>query len=1002
MPALLPTPLTRFVGRARELSELRGLLPTARLITLTGPGGSGKTRLALQLAQAVSPDFAAGTAWIDLTALFDPAHVAAAAAHQLKVNAPDDRSVLEVLQATLHNKQLLLVLDNCEQVLPAVVALVLVLLDKCPALVILATSSQPLNVPCEHVYAVPPLSISPSPREGDLLKGGGDRGKSESDAAQLFIDRAREVLPSFAVTTNNLALIDSICRRLDGLPLAIELAAARVKMLSLAQIVDRLEDALKLLTRGTPAQAARHQTLRTVMDWSYQCLSNAEQTLLRRLSVFAGSFTLDAVETVCDLKDVGSSSLDLLSDLADKSWLTAGRQSEADTVRYRLLETIRQYAREQLIACGEMTVLQQRLLEWSSALTEQAEPQLAGPDQTLWLERLETELDNLRAALRWAATPEAAPEAAMAGLRVAGALERLWWVHAHLSEGRAWLSTLLAGNARAADPIRAKALFAAGVLAYRQSDYAAATVHHTEALELRRRLNDVRGQAYSLNNLGNIALDQGDSARAESLYTQGLELRRALNDQWGIASSLNNLGAAVFAQGDYVRAAHLYDESLSLYWQLGDHWSIASTLNNLGETRRRLGDGAQARALFEQSLELRRGLGDQRGVALVLFNWANLALDERNWAKTAALLTESMTLLQAGHNLSDLAGCLERYALLQARRGQPKSAARLYGAAEALRRVLGAPLPVADRLEYDQGLAEVHAQLESGSFAAAWAIGQTLTVDQAVAEALADKLAEPLSGVNASPIEPPALPILRLYALGPTHVLVHDRALISTDWTYTKAKELLCYFMARPPATKSQIGLDVWPEASADQLRNIFHRALHHLRKALGQAEWIVFTDDAYSFNRALNYWCDVDEFDRHLRAARTPDRAQAAQQLEAAIALWRGDFAEDLDAGDWIIYQREELRRKYVQALIDLGTLYFAEAQYDRAVAAYRRLLALDNYQELAHRELMRCLVQQGEIGHALQHYQYLREMLQRELQAEPSPETTMLYERIRRGAEV
>src|SRR5512138_2926701 len=301
MPASLPTPATRFVGRACELRELRGLLQTERLITLTGPGGSGKTRLALQLAQAASSDFAAGAAWIDLTALFDPAHVAAAAAQQLKVNAPDDRSVLEMLQIVLHDKQLLLVLDNCEQVLPAVVALVLALLDNCPALVILATSSQPLNVPGEHSYAVPPLSLSRAPREEDLLKGEGGRGESESDAAQLFIDRAREVLPAFAVTTDTLALIDSICRRLDGLPLAIELAAARVKMLSLAQIVDRVEDALKLLTRGTPAQAARHQTLRTVMDWSYQCLSNAEQTLLRRLSVFAGSFTLEAVETVCDL-----------------------------------------------------------------------------------------------------------------------------------------------------------------------------------------------------------------------------------------------------------------------------------------------------------------------------------------------------------------------------------------------------------------------------------------------------------------------------------------------------------------------------------------------------------------------------------------------------------------------------------------------------------------------------------------------------------------------------
>lgn len=279
-----------------------------------------------------------------------------------------------------------------------------------------------------------------------------------------------------------------------------------------------------------------------------------------------------------------------------------------------------------------------------------------------------------------------------------------------------------------------------------------------------------------------------------------------------------------------------------------------------------------------------------------------------------------------------------------------------------------------------------------------------MRLEQALAEVLLEETTVTPSPVAATSVEPE----LRIYALGTTQVIAGDRALTSADWTYHKAKELLYYFISQPPMTKAQIGLDVWPDASANQLRNIFHRAMHHLRKALGQPDWIVFADETYSFDRALNFWCDLHEFETLLRpigsiaGLKPADQAAAIRRLESAVQLWRGDFVEDLDAGEWAIFKREELRRRYVQALIDLGALYFAEAQYDRAVAVYRRLLALDNYLELAHRELMRCFARQGETSHAIQHYQHLREMLQRELQAEPSPETVMLYERLKRGESV
>ena len=317
--------------------------------------------------------------------------------------------------------------------------------------------------------------------------------------------------------------------------------------------------------------------------------------------------------------------------------------------------------------------------------------------------------------------------------------------------------------------------------------------------------------------------------------------------------------------------------------------------------------------------------------------------------------------------------------------------------AAAQRVGLSTPLLLTDRPRLDAALHAHRAKFDTV---------QAASFDQVVAEALGE--IEPAA--PAQPIEPrtPPEPLLRIFALGATRVLLNDRALTSTDWTYTKAKELLFYFITHPPANKAQIGLDIWPDASADQLRNIFHRAMHHLRKALGPLDRIVFADDAYSFNRSLNYWCDLHEFEALLGSIgsianlKPTDRSVAIQRLESAVQLWRGDFVEDLDAGEWAIFQREELRQRYVRALIDLGALHFADAHYDRAAAVYRRLLALDAYLELAHRELMRCLVRQGEAGHAVQHYQHLHEMLKRELQAEPSPETVMMYERIRRGDEV
>jgi len=1058
MSTVLPAPLTRFVGRARELRELRGRLSSDRLITLTGPGGSGKTRLALQLASEQSLP----VHWIDLSTVIDPDQVAVTIRRTLGLGEQPDRSARDLVIDFLRDQSALLVFDNCEQISAAVAALAQALIDQCGAVKIVATSLHPLGVPRERGYAVPPLALSPSPSQGE------GKGEGASDAVQLFLDRAHEVLPSLETTPESLALIDTICWRLDGLPLAIELAAARVKLLALAQIADRLEDALKLLSRGTPAQVTRHQTLRAVMDWSYQLLTSDQQTLFRRLAVFAGSFTLEMIEAVCDVQET----LDTLSDLVDRSLVTVER-GLTDRARYRLLLIIRQYAREQLEASGEGDRLRSMLLHRAVQWTEDIAPHLIGDDQALWLQRIELEQDNWRAALRWACTSHQVD----AGLRLANALWRYWMTRNTLSEGRAWLEELIALSATSTvdDRARAHALFGAGRIACRQGDDDHAAQRGEESLTVFRALGDDGGVVKALSLLALVAVDRGEHARAEQLYAEALTIsHRTGNDYYTAVLLVNlglmhhdrtefaqavrcyeevftlvprlseparaardNLGDAALRQGQYARAEQLLADAIALDRKLGNHLAIANDLINLAEAVRQQGQVARARQYAAEAINLHRQAGRISGLSEAYSVLGDLALDSDDLAAAQIAYEQSlayarqavfqrswcMALTGLGRVAAQrgdftlavdhfraavqrarsfaltlhLLSALEQWAIVLMAQGEVNRAVRWLKAAAAHRATLGTPLPLTDRPQLDKVLQSHRAKFDPAPVD---------SFDQVVAEALGE--IEPAA--SAQPIEPraPPEPALRIFALGPARVLVNERALTSTDWTYAKAKELLFYFIAHPPTTKAQIGLDIWPDASADQLRNIFHRAMHYLRKALGQPDWIVFANDTYSFNRLLNYECDLHEFEALLDSIgslanlKPADRSASIQRLESAVQLWRGDFVEDLDAGEWAIFQREERRQRYVRALIDLGALHFADAHYERAAAVYRRLLALDAYLELAHRELMRCLVRQGEVGHALQHYQHLRELLQRELQAEPSPETVMVYERIRRGDEV
>ncbi len=968
----LAHPLTSFIGRKRELAEVKALLSRTRLLTLTGVGGCGKTRLALQVATDLAAEatrFPHGVVWVELAALSDPALVPQAVAAALEIREARDEPLVETLCRALQGRRLLLVLDNCEHVLAACAQLAEALLRACPRLQILATSREPLGIMGENAWLVPSLSLPDAGRmandEGHMLS---DHSSfvvrlASSEAVQLFVERAAAVRADFALTPENAAAVAQICWRLDGLPLALELAAARVRVLTVGQVAARLDDRFNLLTAGNrTALIPRHQTLRAAMDWSYNLLSEPERVVFRRLAVFAGGFTLEAAEAVCATDQV----LELLARLVDKS-LVMAELHEPEGARYRLLETIRQYAWEQLQASGEGDELQQRHAAYYLALAETARPALGGPQGPAWLDRLEEEHDNLRAALGWSLDDG---DAEM-GLRLAVALAIFWRAHNHHREGHIWMTRALERNPAAPSAVRAEALRSAG----------------------------------------RIACGQGHYAVARSLLEQSLALAQALEDQLAVAAALYELGIVAYSQRDDGTARALLDESLARQRQLHDQPGMVRTLNALGELARVVGDDAQAEALYHEGLGISRELGDVYGLSLQLANLGYLALHRGDEAGAAPLFEESLNLAQKRGDRTQIALCLAGLAGVAGAQGWAVRAARLLGAAEALLERTGARLDPTDRADYDRIVEVVRAALSADVLAAAWAEGRALTLDRANAYAL-ERTEDGGRLTEATVPGPPSSVVgqqLRLLALGPAQVVRGERVLTPSDWTYAKVKELLFYLLCHTARTREQIGLALWPDASPARLRSHLSNSLYHLRRALGRPEWVVFENDAYAFNRALTawegspaYWFDLEAFESHLAAARRlQDTAQAIHHLEEAIALVRGEFLEDFSQGDWFILQREEIRRKHLEALLALGRLHFEQAEYGRAAEAYRRAIAQDSYLEAAHRGLMRCYARLGERGGALRHYQALVELMRDELGAPPAPETTALFERLRRGEE-
>jgi len=764
----LPQQVTSFVGREKQIIEVKALLKKTRLLTLTGSGGSGKTRLALQVAADLLDTSGDGVWLVELAALTDPELVPQLLASTFGVSEEPGQSLTQSLVEWLKTKRLFLVLDNCEHLLSACATLVDTLLRHCHYLSILATSREGLGISGETTYRVPSLAL-PDPKKPQT-----PASLSLYESVRLFVERAVQVRTDFTITNENAPALAAICHRLDGIPLAIELAAARVRSLSVEEVNQRLDQRFRLLTGGNRTALPRQQTLRSLIDWSYDLLSDAEKTLFCRLSVFSGGWTVEAAEQVC----VGGlveewELLDLLTSLSDKSLVVA--EQRLGHTRYRLLETIRQYSRDRLAETREGQATRNQHLAYFLALAETVEEKLVGADQQIGLEHLEIEHDNLRAALEWATGSDTEQEA---GLRLAGALWRFWFIRGHFREGRDWLATFLQHDATPslATP-RAKALNGAGNLASSQGDFPTARALLEEGLALRRELGDTSGVATSLNNLGNIAFSLDDYPAARALFAESLALQRELGNPWGTAAALSNLGLVALDQGDYPAAQALFSESLTLQRELGDTWSVATTLGNLGlvaawqgdntaarplqeeslALRRELGDRAgtalalgnlgnislaqgdlpTARALFEESLTLRRELNDLRGISLAVYNLGNLAMKQGNPAAARAFYEESLQIDRSLQDRSGVAGSLEGLAPVLAAQGNPYAALQLWAAVERLREELGVPLTPNEKLEQQEQLTAARARLTDPAQAAqAWESGRSLPLEELIALAI--------------------------------------------------------------------------------------------------------------------------------------------------------------------------------------------------------------------------------------------------------------------------
>lgn len=720
----LPIPATSLIGRRAEAAQLKALVRQIRLLTLTGVGGSGKTRLAIRVATDLIDAFPDGVWWVELATISAEALVADSIAKALALYERPGESAAQTLIGHLRERRLLLILDNCEHVIDACAQLVGLIMSSCPQVTLMATSREVLLITGEHVYPVPTLAAPEA-----------DRGNAwerwlEYPALQLFVERASAAEAALVLDAERAAAVAQICRQLDGIPLAIELAAVRFPALSIAAIAARLGDRLALVGEGGSSAPPRQQTLRATLDWSYELLTEAERILLRRLAVFVGPFSLAAAEQVC--APLPSSVLDLLAHLVHKSLVVV--EHNADSAHYRLLETIRQYAREQLLAAGEHERLQDAHLAFFTALVGAAEPEYYGSSQEAWIIQLERAHDNVRAALRWAIEEGDSASA----LRLSALMGEFWEMRGYWSEGRQWLERALAlsqaeTTGQSHIPDLAHAFWQVGALAWRQCDFANARELLGRSLALYRELGPSNNLGFVLGHLGAVAFEEGDYSQARAIYEEVLAVRRALGWAQGIGDALFCLGLVSYHLGEHVAAQSFLLESLQLSRTAGNALGITYPINALGNLANLRGDFAAAQTWYDECLAMRRALGYKRGVAATLADLANLRVKQGDYTAARAHCAESLALFHQLGNQRGIACTLSVVACIARAVGEPELALQLFGGTEALLHKLRVRFDEPQYSDMERTVAALQAQVGGNAAARAWEVGSWLSLNDLLA-----------------------------------------------------------------------------------------------------------------------------------------------------------------------------------------------------------------------------------------------------------------------------
>ena len=944
LPTGSPAPLTRFIGRDREIQELLDLLKRSRLVTITGAGGTGKTRIAAEVARRIETTAPNAVHWVELGPLGSAELLTQHVAASLQSREQPDQPVFEALVASLGPPARLLVLDNCEHIVAECATLVGQLLRHCPHLTILATSREALGIAGEHAWLLRGLSLEQPPASGVVTPA--------NEAAEFFVDRALTVNRTFRRTPANAVAIDQICRRLDGIPLAIELAASRVAVLTPTEIADRLDDVFRLLPGGDRTALPRHRTLRATVDWSYRLIAPEEQELLHRLSVFSGTFSLDAVEQVCSGDALPADRvLDVLAGLVTRSLVSM--HEDAATARYGLLEIIRQYAAERL-ADDPLSARAQhrRHAEYFASMAESALAHLERTHSAEWIEKLNGDYDNLRAALKWAF--ENAEHSI--GHRLVGAL---WWYWAqiwHLSEMQLWFE---------------QALRAPGTA-------------------------DSREWGQVLNNAGSLAYMRGDMVRARELLEQSVTVLNRSGDRFREVMALGTLTNLLHSAGDHAVALESGERAAAVARTLSDPWPLCHAMSNgLGYVHTRLGNHELAETCLREAFDkMQRAGGHGWGMVEVARARAALAIDSNRLDDARRHTLDALAAagaIQRPHSAFRVLVVAER---LMCAFGTFDAAARLHGLLMQARKTGLMPFPDDARLQAEStamllaSLGETTAQKAHGTHPESL----SAAISQVSAE-LAARHVEHVASVSRTTPANANSNENRVHMLGRIEVIASGSLVGADIWRQTRLIELLAYLLFHPEGrTREQAGVALWPEGSSAQVKNNFHVLLHKLRRQLGRADAVIVVADKYRLNPELRIWFDAAIFNAEVTKALRESRRPDWRPLAASLALYRGDLLEGLEIGDWAREEQDRLRDLHVNGLSALADRQMEAGDTAVAISTLQELTRSDPQREDASRRLMKQLIAGGDTDAARTHYRWLVTRLRDEFDVEPEPATAAL----------